>query len=380
MVAIFIVEFDGAGQPADPVLRWHGPLVDEVFCDWIAFEEQCDETSQVQPEKEFPSERHLRRTGWLCVGVRPPRPMPRGLRSTLVAQPGASGTAPPGVMGVALECYDPDPIDATFDVADYDGNDGALPRTTWHFSTDTFTHTTLADPLEYTDQDFVFNAVVRYRASDGTEWGILQADPSWAGVGVLPNDPVAALAIARRNLPPPVDKTRSIVFRGVDAMPPGLCPPPHLVAPTAVVSPPFPPSLVEIPMFGSITYRAHVSVALPVGTNITRMLIAGPPFNFGTTHAVAIGQAPSSERRWRFFWTNHLLEQTEVQIAAGQDLKCHWTHTVSNNEVAWFIDDVEQVRWEGPPRARSMCGNTFWWDKSGVIDVLTSPFVDLGLT
>lgn len=210
---IYLIETDAAFEPLNPPAGWYGPVKAEIAVDWIANERQCDETFEIVPEIEFPSERHYRRDDWLCVGVRPTRAMPRGLRVTLESD-SASGTTPPGLIENPIECWAGDPSAAERDLADYDSNDGGMPRCTWLFSTDVDSHASNVEPLAYTDDDFVLESVGKYVASDGSFWRILFSPNVYAGASPpLPAEPIASLAIARRTLGRPANKIRSIVLK-----------------------------------------------------------------------------------------------------------------------------------------------------------------------
>lgn len=208
---IYLIETDEFFQPRDPVAGWYGPINPEIAVDWIANEEDCNGEFKIVPEIEFPTQRHYRRDDWLCVGVRPPRAMPRGLR--LYLQPdNASGNEPPGLINSGVLCYHPDPANAPADVADYTGTSPDVPACSWRFSSDVDAHATAADPLAYDDDDFVLESIALYTASDGTGWRLLVGPTNYQGQAPLAAVPIPALGIARRRLGTPVDKTRSIVL------------------------------------------------------------------------------------------------------------------------------------------------------------------------
>lgn len=166
----------------------------------------------MQPEIEFPSERHFRRDDWLCACMRPPRAFPRGLRTVLRAID-PSGSAPAGIIELPLACWSDNAAAADRRIANYDANDGGLARCTWQFNTDVDSHVTNAEPLAYTDDDFIAQSIARYVASDGTRWRILFSEQLYTGSEPLPAEAVPALGIARRTLGRPANKIRSIVLK-----------------------------------------------------------------------------------------------------------------------------------------------------------------------
>ncbi|GAG91516.1 unnamed protein product, partial [marine sediment metagenome] len=116
---VYVIETNAGGEPLDPVVGWHGPIETTISCAWIAQELDADEDPIIVPEIEFPNCRHHRRPDWLHTGVRPPRPMPRGLRLAIVSADGSAGDEPPGIMEASLECWDDNPDAAAPNVCDY---------------------------------------------------------------------------------------------------------------------------------------------------------------------------------------------------------------------------------------------------------------------
>jgi len=208
---IYLIETDADGNPLNPVGGWFGPINPEIAVDWIAYEKDCNDEFKIVPEIEFPTVRHYRRDDWLCFGMRPPRPFPRGLRLYLQGDM-PSGTPPPGIIGVGLPCWDFDPDNAARDSADYADGPDSNPNTRWLFTTDVSNHATNLEPLAYDADDFVLRSVARYVAADGTFWRLLAGPNSYAGSEPLEALAIPALGIARRRLGKPVDKTRSIVL------------------------------------------------------------------------------------------------------------------------------------------------------------------------
>jgi len=208
---IYLIETDAFNNPLDPVGGWFGPINPEIAVDWIAYEEDCNGEFKIVPEIEFPSERHYRRDDWLCVGVRPPRPMPRGLRLYLQAD-NATGTPPPGLIGSGVPCWDPNPASAAANLAYYSDSSNTNPICEWRFESNVNSHATSVNPLAYVADDFVLESIGLYTATDGSDWRLLIGPKAYAGESPLVSLPIPALAIARRRLGTPVDKTRSIVL------------------------------------------------------------------------------------------------------------------------------------------------------------------------
>ena len=238
------METDASWQPLDPVGRWYGPLKQPIDVKWIAQEIDCHGTPRIVPEKEFPSHRHFRRPDQCIPGSRPFVPLPRGLRLTINGESGATGMSPPGVIGTACECWDPDPANAPRNRSMYSANDGLLPTAMWLLWTDADGHRTDADPLAYGPDDFVLRADALYTATDATRWRVLFAPFGYSGGAPLPADPLHVLAIARRNLPPPTNKSRALAFPTLDWVP---CGPDHVWPPVVIPTDQTETGLIQTP-------------------------------------------------------------------------------------------------------------------------------------
>lgn len=208
---IYLIETDANYEPLDPVGGWYGPIAPEISVDWIGYETDCNDEFKIVPEIEFPTQRHYRRDDWLCVGVRPTRAMPRGLRVYLRGE-NAGGTEPPGIIGTGIPCWDPDPANADHRVADYSDGPDSIPSCYWRITTNTDVHSTSSDPLDYGDDDYVLASRARYVDGDGAFWQLCDGPTGYDGQNPLETLPFPTLAIARRRLGAPVNKERSVVL------------------------------------------------------------------------------------------------------------------------------------------------------------------------
>jgi len=209
---IFFVETDAAGNPLDPVGGFHGPIVTTIDCDWIGREENEEDVEVSVPEVEWPSCRHHRRPDWCITGVRPPRPMPRGLRITIESDESATGVAPLGVIDTELECWAGDVLGTDRNVCAYTVNNGVSPTTEWTIATDVAKHTTIHNPSAYVDRDFILRADASYRTSDGKHWRLLSVPDGYEGSRTVRSQAIPALSIARTAIHPLGTKDRSIVL------------------------------------------------------------------------------------------------------------------------------------------------------------------------
>ena len=317
---IFLIETDNSWIPLDPFGGYFGPIVLEIPAQWIGQEPDCDNVLSVVPEIEFPTVRHYRRTDWLCFCARPSRAFPRGMRTRLVPGAGTVGTEPPGLINNWLRCWSPNPADASRERATYDDGDGELPAVWMEFATNATGHSTLADPLSYTDADFVCSLVARYRSSDGGFWILGAAPPGYAFVDALSQPPLPALAIARPNLPPPVNKNRSVVVLDPYQQ---RCPDPWSIWPSEYS--PVGNSVLNIqmpPNNGELEVRCRLQ-----GTNhgtggvVSLGIQTGP--NFIIARGTSFGALPE-QQSWTLEAANGRIAASSTPIQSGTECQVKW--------------------------------------------------------
>lgn len=203
--------FEGPVKAAG--FNWFGPLELEIPCDWIALKE-CEETEEIiVPETTWPTNLRFRRVDLLCLGVRPSRPMPRGLRFRLQPDGFTTGVEPPGLIDADIEVLDPTPTANTRDRVEYRSLLKASPRAAWEFTTVSESHSTLANPLSWDDDDFILDSVLDLEASDGKTYILLEGPFEYAGGFPLTRTPNHALAISRTAVAPQGAQDRSIVLQ-----------------------------------------------------------------------------------------------------------------------------------------------------------------------
>lgn len=146
------------------------------------------------------------------------------MRATINAKPDPDGVPPIDAIGVPLQCWDADPANAARDLADWDANNGDKPRITMSLGSSVDAHATDIDPLAYFADDYVLRFGADLFDDDGVRWTFVYGPEGYDGATALSRAPIPALAIARRALPPVVDKTRSIQLQPGNGTP-GVDPP-----------------------------------------------------------------------------------------------------------------------------------------------------------
>lgn len=214
-MAIWLVETEFFEGPLkDPVGLFFGPLQPEVLCDWIAKDACYSDPDVVVPELEFPNGQQPRRTDWLRVGVRPPRPMPRGLRFQFSALSSAIGTEPPGVLANEYAIFADDVVGAERDRVRYVTDDDADLSLSFLVTTLRTHHVTPAGIFNYRPADFILESLVALDDDEGATYALLEAPSDWTGFPPVPRATIPSLMLSRTNNKTPPNKQRRFLFRG----------------------------------------------------------------------------------------------------------------------------------------------------------------------
>lgn len=355
-MAQFLIETNPDGSIPTENPRYYGPLLDDLFIRWIAYEQDCNGEFAVRPEVEFPSGRHYRPVCWLAFGVRGDFgrgwfsgwAVPRGIVLRLLSNAVDPGIEPPGLIDSDLQCWstpvDPDQYDIR--LADYSNNPGigAAAKCTLQSELDGYNYEQLSDVYRH----YPLLADVRLVDEDGVTWRI-QSLPTLNPTTFPPDAaPVEAFLStgARDN---EGNKPRLIWWQDPDVnfnlVGTNLLP--------LLWSRFFEDQLSFLgPRYGLVSWESVLSAVTtpPTGSYILDIRNAG----FGLTSAQAIS-APTTpiDYTWRFFAENRTPFISSIRIVTGQTLGFSFEQNLKGlMDISWSIDGnvvktfVDMPRWD----------------------------------